>query len=111
MMLGTTTKTLGEICDQGGGEIKTGPFGSQLHQSDYVDGGIPVVMPKNIVNGKVATDSIAQISEENVERLRIHKLRDGDIVYGRRGDIGRQALINARETGWLWNWMPSHLTW
>ncbi len=41
-------RTLGDICDEVGGIIQTGPFGSQLHQKDYVDDGIPVVMPKNI---------------------------------------------------------------
>jgi type I restriction enzyme S subunit len=56
------TKTLGEICDQGGGEVKTGPFGSQLHQSDYVDDGIPVVMPKNIIDGKVSEDGNFSLS-------------------------------------------------
>lgn len=95
------TKTLGEICDAGGGIIKTGPFGSQLHESDYVDRGLPVVMPKDIVGGRVVTDSIAQIDGETAHRLSQHALKPGDIVYGRRGDIGRQALITERERGWL----------
>ena len=33
--------------------IQTGPFGSQLHQSDYSDIGVPVVMPKDIINGRI----------------------------------------------------------
>ena len=94
-------KTLGEICDEVDGIIRTGPFGSQLHQSDYQDDGLPVVMPKNIVNGKVETDGIARIGKEDELRLSDHKLKTGDIVYGRRGDIGRCALIGERESGWL----------
>jgi len=42
------TTTLGAICEAQGGAIQTGPFGSQLHTSDYKDLGIPVVMPTNI---------------------------------------------------------------
>ena len=95
------TLTIGEICDEGGGEVKTGPFGSQLHESDYSDAGTPVVMPKDIHEGKVSERSIARIADEHVNRLTHHKLRAGDIVYGRRGDIGRQALITPRESGWL----------
>jgi len=94
-------RTLGEICDDVGGVIQTGPFGSQLHESDYVDDGIPVVMPKNILDGKIDTSDIAYIGEEDAARLQRHKMSIGDIVYGRRGDIGRRGLIGARESGWL----------
>lgn len=95
------TKTLGGICDEVGGIIRTGPFGSQLHESDYSLDGIPVVMPKDIVDGRVIEDSIARIDEVTALRLAQHSLRAGDIVYGRRGDIGRRALITDRENGWL----------
>src|SRR5712692_11031505 len=93
--------SLGEICDKVGGIIRTGPFGSQLHESDYKEEGIPVVMPKNIVDGKISIEGIARISEDDGARLAQHKLRRGDIVYGRRGDIGRRALITAKEDGWI----------
>ena len=93
--------SLGEICDRVDGIIRTGPFGSQLHESDYREEGIPVVMPKNIIDGKVSLESIARIDEADAERLAQHKLHKGDIVYGRRGDIGRRALITKKEDGWL----------
>jgi type I restriction enzyme, S subunit len=94
-------KMLGEICDEGGGVIKTGPFGSQLHQSDYSQAGTPVVMPKDIVGGRVTSESVARVSHGHVERLSHHQMEVGDIVYGRRGDIGRCALITESERGWL----------
>jgi len=98
---GWVTRTLGQICDEVGGIIRTGLFGSQLHQSDYQDEGLPVVMPKDIVDGRVSVEGIARIGDEDVERLSQHRLKKGDIVYGRRGDIGRRALITQREAGWL----------
>ncbi|MFM2059095.1 MAG: hypothetical protein RLY71_3480 [Pseudomonadota bacterium] len=94
-------RTLGEICDEGNGEIRTGPFGSQLHESDYSESGTPVIMPKDIVEGRVVDRTVARIADEHVNRLAQHQLKTGDIVYGRRGDIGRQALITSRESGWL----------
>ena len=96
-----TRRTLGEICDEVGGIVQTGPFGSQLHESDYVSDGVPVVMPKNIIDGRVIEEGIAYISEETAERLTRHRLIPGDIVYGRRGDIGRRAIIDDRQHGWL----------
>ena len=94
-------ETLGGICDRVGGMIRTGPFGSQLHSSDYVPDGIPVVMPKNIADGRVSAEDIARVRPDDVLRLSQHILHKGDIVYGRRGDIGRHALITRREEGWL----------
>jgi type I restriction enzyme, S subunit len=93
--------TLGAVCDEVGGIIQTGPFGSQLHESDYSIEGVPVVMPKDIIEGRISTDGIARVSTNHAERLSRHKLRRGDIVYGRRGDIGRQALITQEQEGWM----------
>ena len=94
-------RTIGELCMIGSGKVQTGPFGSQLHQSDYSDEGTPVVMPADIVGGKLDERRIARVATSHVERLTRHKLQSGDIVYGRRGDIGRQALIRGAQSGWL----------
>jgi len=96
-----TSRILGDICDEVGGIIRTGPFGSQLHESDYKESGIPVVMPKNILAGVISTEDIAYIGDDDANRLSQHRLKRGDIVYGRRGDIGRRALITVRQSGWL----------
>lgn len=95
------TRPLGDISDEANGTIRTGPFGSQLHESDYVADGIPVVMPKNIIEGNVSISDIAMIRTEDANRLSQHRLKTGDIVYGRRGDIGRRAFVSERENGWL----------
>ena len=49
------TLTLAQVCAEGGGFVRTGPFGAQLHKSDYVDdsNGVPVVMPKNMAGGSI----------------------------------------------------------
>ncbi len=78
-MRGWLKSTIGEICDIGGGEVKTGPFGSQLHQADYQDTGIPVVMPADIINGKIGQSRIARVSQSHVDRLHKHKLSKGNI--------------------------------
>lgn len=89
--------TLGSVSEK----IQTGPFGSQLHQSDYRDEGVPVIMPKDMIEGRISILSIARISEEHVERLKQHKVKSGDIVYSRRGDVGKCALITDKEEDWL----------
>ena len=81
--------------------IATGPFGSQLHQSDYSEMGTPVVMPKDLLNGSIVEEGIARVSEDHVHRLKRHILHTGNIVYARRGDVGRCAYVSNKEDGWL----------
>lgn len=93
--------TLGEVCRRGGGSIQTGPFGSQLHASDYVAVGVPSIMPTNIGENRIVEDGIVRITEEDANRLGQHRLKVGDIVYSRRGDVEKRALIRESEEGWL----------
>ena len=97
------TTSLGELATLAGGEVRTGPFGTQLHKRDYVDDptATPVIMPKDMVDGRIETASIARVDDDVVNRLSQHILRAGDIVLGRRGEIGRRAWIGDTEDGWL----------
>jgi type I restriction enzyme S subunit len=81
--------------------IQTGPFGSQLHSEDYVDDGIPVVNPSNIKDGQIVPDWSCTVTEDIALRLCQHKLVPGDIVFARRGEMGRCALVSQNEAGWL----------
>jgi len=92
---------LGEVCRRGGGDIQTGPFGSQLHASDYVAVGVPSIMPQNISEDRVNPEGISRIAACDAERLSRYLVKPGDIVYSRRGDVERRALITERERGWL----------
>lgn len=81
--------------------VQTGPFGSQLHKSDYVEEGIPSIMPVNIADNRITTEGIARITEEDAERLSKYRVETGDVVYSRRGDVERRALVREAEDGWL----------
>lgn len=94
------TSTLQQLCTDEGG-IQTGPFGSQLHQSDYSDEGVPVVMPKDLATMRIDTEAIARIPEHLADELGRHRMRRGDIVFGRRGEIGRRAFIGRRQEGYF----------
>jgi len=94
---GWVETTLGEIT----GGVSTGPFGSLLHKSDYIENGIPLVNPAHIVGQKVVPDTRKTISDETALRLSSYKMKAGDIVIGRRGEMGRCALITQTEDGYL----------
>jgi type I restriction enzyme S subunit len=83
-------------------EIQTGPFGSQLHSADYVEIGIPAIMPTNIGQRlNLNTDTISYIAEKDAERLKRYLVTENDIVYSRRGDVEKCAFITKNESGWL----------
>jgi len=83
------------------GGVFTGPFGSLLHKHDYVENGIPLVNPAHISPFGIEPDYRKTVSNETAERLASYIMRAGDIVIGRRGEMGRCALITDVEDGWL----------
>ena len=81
--------------------MSTGPFGSMLHKNDYVLNGIPLVNPANIINGKIIPSDKMMVSSETRDRLSAYVLRCGMMVMGRRGEMGRCAVVSKKEDGWL----------
>lgn len=81
--------------------LQTGPFGSQLHQSDYISGGIPVINPSHLSGGEIRHSSRVTITTEKAVALSRHRLRSNDILIARRGDLGRCAVATASEEGWI----------
>jgi len=58
--------------------LQTGPFGSQLHSSDYIEDGIPVINPSNIQDGAIVPDPKCTIDDNTLKRLIRHRLTAGD---------------------------------
>jgi len=81
--------------------VQTGPFGSQLHSDEYVDNGWPVVNPAGISGGGIRAISGMAVDDDVRDRLSRHILRLGDIVFGRRGEMGRAGLVTQSEVGWV----------
>ncbi len=82
-------------------EAQTGPFGSQLHADEYIEGGVPVINPSNIKDGRLIPSRHVTVSESTSERLAVHHLRQGDLVFARRGELGRSAIVPTDAAGWL----------
>ncbi|MGV6995974.1 restriction endonuclease subunit S [Desulfovibrio sp. QI0430] len=81
--------------------IQTGPFGSQLHSEDYIENGTPVINPSHIQNGKIVPNYRCSIDKYNEVRLQRHKLTVGDVVFARRGEMGRCAEILSGDDGYI----------
>ena len=90
---------LRDLCELKG--IQIGPFGSQLHASDYVSDGIPVIMPVNMTDDKIDESGISRITPKMVESLSQHIVLPGDILLPRRGELDRRAFIRPEQKGWF----------
>lgn len=91
--------TLGAIAAPKG--LQTGPFGSQLKAEEYTEHGVPVIMPKDICNGKILPSGIARVPEEKAKKLAKHRIITGDILFPRRGNLGRIGVATEENEGWL----------
>ena len=82
-------------------KVRIGPFGSLLHQEDYIKDGTPIVNPSHISDGKIVVDWDLTVSNEKLKELSAYIMITGDIVLGRRGEIGRCAVVTENENGFL----------
>lgn len=93
-------RELGEIS-----EIKTGPFGSSLHASDYVADGVPIITTEHFKFGSIEKNKylIPMVSDTDHSRLIAYSLKTGDIVFSRVGSVDINALVEPESDGWLFS--------
>lgn len=82
-------------------KIQIGPFGTQLHKDDYIENGIPLINPMHIKDGYIIADKSFSILPSKRDSLPNYILQEGDVIMGRRGEMGRCGLVTKREAGWF----------
>lgn len=92
---------IGQIVDAGEADIQTGPFGTQLKASEYVEFGTPVINVRNVGYGDLRPEKLEYLPEEKVDRLRVHVLEEQDIVFGRKGAVDRHLFVQTDQIGWV----------
>jgi type I restriction enzyme S subunit len=95
---GWEVKKLEEIAD-----VKTGPFGSALHASDYVKSGTPIISVEHLGEHSIMRQNLPLVSDEDNQRLCAYVLQEGDIVFSRVGSVDRNAYVSKHENGWLFS--------
>ena len=92
---------LKNLCVPGG--IQTGPFGSQLHQKDYLPVGTPIITVEHLGENRIVHEDLPRISDEDKDRLSRYIMRKGDIIFSRVGSVDRRSLVRNQEDGWLFS--------
>jgi type I restriction enzyme S subunit len=94
--------TLGDLCVPDCG-VQTGPFGSQLHASDYVNEGTPIITVEHLGDNRIIHTNVPRVTDEDKKRLARYSLITGDIVFSRVGSVDRRAIVQPDEDGWLFS--------
>ena len=89
---------LGEIVKKDKFSIVDGPFGTQLHTSDYVSSGVPLIRIKNFkYNFEFDESDLKFISEEKFEELKRSAVFPGDIILAKTGaTIGKVCIFPSK---------------
>lgn len=83
--------------------ILTGPFGSQLHNEDYVEHGTPIITVEHLGENRIIHKNLPCVSETDKKRLKRYSLAKGDVVFSRVGSVDRRAYVHDDEEGWLFS--------
>ena len=84
-------------------DVKTGPFGSALHERDYVDDGTPIITVEHLSEQGITHHNLPLVSDADRSRLKSYGLRVGDIVFSRVGSVDRNSLVSEEEADWLFS--------
>ena len=84
-------------------DVQTGPFGSQLHQSDYKAIGTPIITVEHLGENKILHQNLPLVGDKDKQRLNKYLLEEGDIVFSRVGSVDRRAYVSKKENGWMFS--------
>ena len=92
---GWKSKTIRNLLKDDKFAVVDGPFGTQLHVSDYVKSGIPLIRIKNILwNNEFNFNDLVYITEEKFQELKRSSIYPNDILLAKTGaTIGKLCLF------------------
>jgi type I restriction enzyme S subunit len=99
--------SLGSLGPDGANPIQTGPFGAQLHASDFVEAGVPVLNVGNVWPDGLRLTNLDHVTEQKAAVLTRYSLEPDDLLFARSGaTLGKVCLVPDDCRGWL---MTGHL--
>ncbi len=89
------TATVAELAEQRDGSIRTGPFGSDLRHSEFVEEGIPVLGIDNVVENEFRWTKLRCLTPAKFAEMRRFVVFPNDVLVTIMGTVGRCVVAPA----------------
>lgn len=84
-------------------EVKAGPSGARLKELGDHPRGLRVVTPADFtLDQRVDPQNVRRVPERETKPLEAYRLEEGDLLVVRQGALGRLAVIETEQRGWVY---------
>jgi type I restriction enzyme S subunit len=84
--------------------VLTGPFGTSLGRSDFIQSGVPLLTISCLTDQGIRMDKALFVSEAKAKDLQRYRLKIGDILFSRMASVGRAGIVGPELEGALFNY-------
>jgi len=93
-----------QLGDYGEQAVLTGPFGTTLGKSDFVEEGVPLLTIGCLKWSGISLEKAEYLTKQKAEELQRYQLRAGDLLFSRMASVGRAGYVTPEIEGALFNY-------
>jgi type I restriction enzyme, S subunit len=98
---GWTWAPFGFLGEDPNNTVQTGPFGAQLHNTEFTESGVPVIAVGNLTGTGFRTDGLYFVDKAKAKQLARYDVWAGDVLFARSGaTLGKVCVAPVEVQDW-----------